>query len=185
MDDARIVDLYWARSERAIAETSDKYGKYCYAIAYNILLNAEDAEESVNDTYMDAWNTMPPHRPSILSTFLGKISRQRAIDRWRGKKAGKRGGGEITLVLDELNDCIASDHDVEKTVELGELSNAINHFLQGLPETERNVFVSRYWFLSPVKEIADCFGIGQSKTKTMLFRTRRKLQTYLEREGYQ
>lgn len=110
MEDNRIVDLYWARSEDAITETSEKYGKYCYAIAYNILSNAEDADESVNDTYLDAWHNMPPHRPSILSTFLGKITRRISIDKWRGRTADKRGGGEIVLALDELADCVPSDH---------------------------------------------------------------------------
>lgn len=184
MEDSSIVDLYWARSENAITETSCKYGKYCYAIAYNILFNPEDAEESVNDTYMDAWNAMPPHRPSLLSTFLGKITRQHSIDKWRIKKAEKRGGGEIILALEELNDCVPSNQDVEQTLELRELTNAINLFLRGLPEMERNVFVSRYWFLASVKEIAERFSIGESKAKTMLFRTRKKLQTYLQKEEY-
>jgi hypothetical protein len=112
MEDNRIVDLYWARSEDAIAETSEKYGKYCYAIAYNILSNTEDADESVNDTYLDAWHNMPPHRPSILSTFLGKITRRISIDKWRGRTADKRGGGEIVLALDELVDCVPSDHTI-------------------------------------------------------------------------
>lgn len=184
MDDARIVELYWARSEKAITETSNKYGKYCYAIAYKILFNAEDADESVNDAYWDAWNAMPPHRPSILSTFLGRITRQRSIDKWRRKNVGKRGGGEVALALDELNDCIASPYKVEQTIELRELSESMNHFLQKLSKMERDVFVSRYWFLAAVKEIADCFRIGESKTKTMLFRTRKKLRIHLEKEGY-
>ena len=102
MEDARIVDLYWARSERAIEETAAKYGNYCYAIAFNILANAEDADESVNDTYLRAWNSMPPHRPTTLATFLGKITRRVSIDKWRGKAAEKRGGGEIELILAEL-----------------------------------------------------------------------------------
>ena len=106
MEDVSIVNLYWARSENAISETSKKYGNYCYSIAYNILGNVEDADESVNDTYLDAWNNIPPHRPSILSTFLGKITRRISIDKWRGRTAEKRGGGEIVLVLDELSDCI-------------------------------------------------------------------------------
>ena len=111
MEDNRIVDLYWARSEDAITETSEKYGKYCYAIAYNILSNAEDADESVNDTYLDAWHNMPPHRPSILSTFLGKITRRISIDKWRGRTADKRGGGEILTRGLELGRAeIGADH---------------------------------------------------------------------------
>ena len=121
MEDDSIVNLYWARSENAISETSKKYGNYCYSIAYSILGNVEDADESVNDTYLDAWNNIPPHRPSILSTFLGKITRRISIDKWRGRTAEKRGGGEIVLVLDELSDCIPSNQNVEHEVEAAEL----------------------------------------------------------------
>ena len=184
MEDARIVDLYWARSENAIRETSSKYGKYCYSIAYGILANAEDADESVNDTYFDAWNAMPPHRPSILSTFLGKITRRLSIDKWRIRNAGKRGSGEVLLVLDELQDCIASSTDLEERFERQELIDTINFFLSRLPLNERDVFVSRYWFIRPVKEIAQKFDMSESNVKTMLFRTRQKLYTYLRKEGY-
>lgn len=111
MNDDKIVDLYWIRSEDAITETSIKYGKYCYGIAYNILADAEDAEESVNDTYFDAWNTMPPHRPSALSAFLGKLTRRISIDRWRKRSAAKR-GGELAAALDELNECVPSHENV-------------------------------------------------------------------------
>ena len=117
LPDDRIVELYWERSESAISETADKYGDYCHYIAYNILYNREDAEESVNDTWLDAWNNMPPHKPSILSTFLGKITRRISIDRWRKKHAGKRGGGEMDLVLDELEDCVSDTTDVEIVIE--------------------------------------------------------------------
>lgn len=113
MDDQEIVALYWARSEQAISETSSKYGSYCYSIAYNILHSSEDAEESVNDTYNDAWNSIPPHRPSVLSTFLGKITRRISIDRWRRRTAEKRGGGEMSLVLDELQECVAEGKNTE------------------------------------------------------------------------
>lgn len=128
MEDSRIVELYWVRSEAAITETSKKYGKYCYAIAYNILSNAEDADESVNDTYFDAWNSMPPHRPSILSTFLGKITRRISIDKWRGRTADKRGGGEIVQALDELADCVPSGHSVEHEAEAAELKKNNQRF---------------------------------------------------------
>ena len=115
MDDSKIIDLYWQRSEQAIEETDQKYGKYCYRIAYNILTSKEDAEESVSDTYMTAWNTIPPRRPSVLATFLGKITRHLSIDRWRTRSAYKRGGGQIVLALDELEECIASNENVEQT----------------------------------------------------------------------
>ena len=112
MDDHQIVELYWNRSEQAISQTDQKYGRYCYGIAYNILANQEDAEESVNDTYMAAWDAIPPRRPSVLATFLGKITRHISIDRWRSRSAYKRGGGQITVALEELEECIASMENV-------------------------------------------------------------------------
>lgn len=184
MEDNRIVELYWARRENAISETSAKYGKYCYAIAYNILTNAEDAAESVNDTYLDAWNTMPPHRPAVLSTFLGKITRRIAIDRWRERTAQKRGGGEISLALDELEDCICSGHNVEREAEEHELIGALNGFLSRLPAQERDIFICRYFFLSPISEICEKFNYSPSKTKSILFRIRKKLLSYLKKEGF-
>ncbi len=184
MEDKRIVDLYWARSEAAIEETAKKYGSYCYAIAYNILSNAEDASESVNDTYLDAWRSMPPHRPAVLSTFLGKITRRISIDRWRGRTAGKRGGGEIVLVLDELADCVPSGHSVEREVEAAALEALINDFVMGLPLTERRVFLCRYWYLDPISAIAGQFGFSQSKVKMMLHRQRQKLLSILEKEAF-
>lgn len=183
MEDNHIVELYWARSERAISETSLKYGEYCYSISYRILVNIEDANECVNDTYLGAWNSMPPHRPSILSTFLGKITRCISINRWKQNNRDKRGAGEITLALDELSDCIPSPMDMESVIESNELATAINSFLSVLPDTERDVFVCRYWFLASVSEISQKFDFSQSKTKSMLMRTRRKLYQYLQKEG--
>lgn len=183
MEDNRIVDLYWARSEDAITETSEKYGKYCYSIAYNILSNAEDADESVNDTYLDAWHNMPPHRPSILSTFLGKITRRISIDKWRWRTADKRGGDEVSLVLDELSECVPSNLSVEDSVIAGELSAQINRFLGTLAPTERQVLLCRYWYLDPIDKISTDFCFSNSKVKSMLHRTRAKLCAYLEKEG--
>ena len=183
MDDQKIVELYWARDEEAIRHTADRYGQYCYAIAYNILSVREDSEECVNDTYLDAWNSMPPHRPTILSAFLGKITRSIAIDRWRENRAQKRGGGEIALALDELSECVASSGDVVKEVETLEVAAAVQRFLNTLPETERRVFVRRYWHMEPVADLAKRFGCGQSRIKSMLHRTRGKLQKHLREEG--
>lgn len=183
MEDDRIVELYWSRSENAIAETSKKYGKYCYAIAYNILANAEDADEIVNDTYLGAWNSIPPHRPSVLSSFLGKITRRVSFDKWKMKKAEKRGKGEIPLALDELSEIIISPDTPEEIIVVQELTKAINRFLSSLSELERNMFVCRYWFLAPITEISTKFGFSLSKTKSMLFRTRQKLKAHLEKEG--
>lgn len=182
MEYNNIVALYWARSEKAIAETSSKYGKYCYAIACNILSDKEDADESVNDTYMDAWNSMPPHRPSILSTFLGKITRRISIDRCRTRDVAKRGGGTIMLVLDELTDCIPSNNDVMREIEITELAKIIDGFIMKLPTIERHVFICRYWYLDPITSICEQFSFSQSKVKSMLQRTWGKLLSHLEKE---
>ena len=184
MDDELIVRLYWDRSESAISETDRKYGAYCNSIAYGILQNKEDAEESVSDTYMDAWNSMPPHHPSILATFLGKITRRISIDRWRSKTRLKRGGGEIDLALEELEQCIAGGQSPEQEIEQKKLAQAINDFLDELPVQERRVFLARYWYMDSIREIAAHFKFSQSKVLSMLFRTRNKLRQHLEKEGY-
>lgn len=183
MEDSHIVELYWARSETAISETATKYGKYCYAIAIRILTDTEDADECVNDTYLGAWNSMPPHRPAILSTFLGKITRRISINRWEQNNRKKRGGGEILLALDELSDCIPSPMNTETAIESKELAKSVNCFLSTLQDMERDVFVCRYWFLASVSEISQKFDFSQSKTKSMLMRTRGKLYQYLQKEG--
>ena len=184
MDDKAIVELYFARSEKAISETANKYGGYCYSIANNILSNKEDSEESVNDTYLAAWNNMPPRHPSILATFLGKITRYISLDRWKSRSAYKRGGGEVTLALEELDEFLSSGESTEEVVEKKELIRSINRFLDNLPETERNLFVCRYWYLDPVQQIADRYGFTLSKTASMLRRTREKLCNQLKKEGF-
>ena len=184
MEDAYIVALYWDRSDSAIPETASKYGGYLSNISYNILSSREDAEECVNDTYLDAWNAMPPHRPSILSTFLGKITRRISIDLWRKKNADKRGGGELPLVLDELEDCVSGSGNVESEIERQELDALFNKFLNALPTTERRVFLCRYWYMDSIQNIAREFGFSQSKVTAMLRRTRAKLRAVLEKEGY-
>ena len=182
MDDQKIIDLYWSRSETAITETDQKYGKYCYSIAYNILTNNEDAEESVSDTYMAAWKAMPPKRPSILATFLGKITRHLSIDCWRSLNRYKRGGGEIILALGELEDCVAADQTVEKAYERKQLALVFNRFLESLPETERRIFLCRYWYLDSISDIANYYSFSDSKVTSMLHRTRKKLRAVLEKE---
>ena len=184
MEDEKIVSLYWERSEQAIAETSSKYGKYCYTIAYNILYSPEDAEESVNDTYMDAWNSMPPHKPSVLSSFLGKITHRLSIDRWRRAHAEKRGGGAMIWVLDELEECITENGSVEEELEKLRLAEVINDFVASLPKTEQKVFLCRYWYMDSIESIGSQFGFSESKVKSMLMRTRQKLKATLEKEGF-
>lgn len=183
MDDKKIVDLYWSRSESAISETDTKYGKYCYSIAYNILTNNEEAEESVSDTYMAAWKHIPPRRPSNLAAFLGRITRHIAIDRWRSRNRHKRGGGEMVLALEELDECIADNQTVEQAYERKQIVLMFNQFLDTLPETERQVFLCRYWFLDSISDIANYFGFSTSKVTSMLHRSRKKLRGVLEKEG--
>ncbi len=182
MNDSQIVALYWARDEQAIAETRVKYGQYCYAIAYNILHRSEDAEESVNDTYLDAWNAMPPHKPAILSTFLGKITRRISLDRLRRNKAEKRGGGQVALSMEELTECVPDGKSIDDHLHAEELSKHIDAFLRSLPSAQRSVFICRYWFFDPISDIAKQFGYGESKVKAMLRRTLGKLKKYLEKE---
>ena len=183
MDDTQIVELYWERKECAIEETATKYGSYCRSIALNILHNPEDAAESVNDTWMDAWNSMPPHRPSVLSTFLGKLTRRISIDKWRRTTAKKRGDGQLPLVLTELEECISDGKSIEEETERKLLAEVIASFVKSLPETEQKVFLCRYWYMDSVGSIATRFRFSESKVKSMLYRTREKLRVRLEKEG--
>lgn len=185
MTDARIIELYWERKEQAIEETDRKYGPYCRSIAYNVLRSHEDAEESVNDTYLRAWNSMPPEKPNILSAFLGKICRRLSIDRWRRSKAEKRGSGEVPLALEELESCIPSGSgDPADELELRELQRLYERFLVSLPATERKVFLCRYWYMDSIADIARRFGFTESKVTSMLHRTRERFRAVLEKEGY-
>lgn len=183
MDDTQIVELYWARKESAIEETAAKYGSYCRSIAGNILQNQDDAEECVNDTWLGAWNSMPPHRPSVLSTFLGKLTRRISIDKWRHVNAKKRGDGQLPLILSELEDCISDGTSIEEETERKLLAEVIAAFVKDLPETEQKVFLCRYWYMDSVGAIASRFRFSESKVKSMLSRTREKLRVRLEKEG--
>ena len=184
MDDREIIDLYWARSECAIAETDIKYGKLCHHIAFNILDNAQDIEECVSDTYLKVWECIPPHKPTMFSAFIGKITRRVSLNKWRDRNRIKRGGGQIFLALDELEECIPTESNIEEIVECKELASSINVFLGTLSEIERDVFVCRYWALASVQEISSKFHFSESKTKTMLFRTREKLKVHLQKGGF-
>ena len=184
MDDNAIIDLYWDRSEEAITQTDLKYGRYCYSIAYNILTNRQDAEESVSDTYMAAWNHSPPTRPNVLSTFLGRITRNLSISRWRARGAQRRGGGEPDLAFEELRECVSGKQNVENDLIAREMLNILNQFLKALPRENRIVFMRRYWYLDPIARIATSCGFSQSKVKTMLCRDRKKLKQMLTKEGY-
>lgn len=183
MEDEQIVTLYWNRDETAIQETQAKYDRYLTKIACNILADMEDSRESVNDTYLAAWNTMPPRRPNILSAFLGKLTRYISLDRWKKCSAQKRGGGQVALSLEELEECISGGDDPEKEVDRKELLRYLNRFLDALPETQRRVFVCRYWYLESIPEIAARFGFSESKVTAMLHRLREKLRARLQLEG--
>lgn len=183
MEDTAIIDLYWQRNDNAIRETATKYGHYCQRIAYNILSDKRDTEEVVNDTYLHAWNSIPPHRPRALSAFLGKITRNLSLSCYRRLYAQRRGGGTVDVALDELDECVPSSANVEAAAEFAEISEAINAFLKQLQEVERNIFVSRYWFFASIGEICKSSGYSKSKVESMLHRTRLKLNTYLKKEG--
>ena len=183
MDDQQIIELYWNRSESAITETAARYGRFCYLIAYHILENQEDSDECVNDTYFRVWEAIPPTRPNIFSAFLGKITRNLALNRYAFLTAEKRGGSQILLALEELGDCIPGGKVPEQAAQDRELAEALNRFLKELPAENRKIFLQRYWNLMPVKDIAITYGISQSKVKMSLLRTRNKLKNFLEREG--
>ena len=184
MDDAKIVQLYWDRDTQAIAATSDKYGTYCSHIARNILSNEEDTEECVNDTYLNVWNSIPPHRPQILSAYLGKIVRNLAFNRHQYNTAAKRGSGTIPAVLDELAECVPDGNDVSRIYDQKELSAAINNFLASLPAGKRKIFVCRYWYSDSISDIAARFGMSSGAVSMTLNRLRQKLRIYLNERGY-
>lgn len=183
MEDSKIVDLYWQRRDAAITETDKKYGPYCKTVAYNILENREDSDECVNDTYLRAWNSMPDARPKALSTYLAKITRNLAISRLRARNSLRRGGGETTLALEELAEIVPAEQNLEAMIERREMTRLLNELLAALEGEERRVFLARYFFMTPVKEIAGRFGFSESKVKSMLSRTRGKLRRYLKEEG--
>lgn len=183
MDDNEIIALYQNRDENAIKQTEKKYSGYLTKIALNVLGNFQDGEECVNDTYVRAWYTIPPHIPAALKHYLGKITRELSIDRLRWKTGKKRGGTEYELSLDELSEC-AGAGDVSEQAELSELVEAIEQFLRRCRDDERDMFVCRYYFCDSIKEIAGYFGVNVSKVKNTLFRVRKELKKHLESEGY-
>lgn len=184
MEDSQIVALYFSRDEKAIEETAIKYGHYCHSIAYHILGNYQDADECVNDTYQSAWNSIPPHKPEKLSTYLGKLTRRISLKIWRSRDAQKRGGGEAALSLEELKECIPDGKAIDEGLNKKELVAAINAFLLELPVQERRVFIRRYWHAHSIAEICSQFGFSKSKVESMLHRTRKKLLEKLKKEGF-
>ena len=183
MEDSAIVDLYWQRSEQAIPETEHKYGGYCHTVAMRIVNNHEDAEECVNDTWLGAWNSMPENRPSYLAPYLAKLTRWLSLSRVKAQNRLKRGGNEVTLSLEELDSELGEGTDLARQIELKELSDYLDVFLTGLPIEERKIFLARYWYAASIREIAEKSSYSESKIKSMLLRTRRKLKKALEMEG--
>lgn len=183
MTDQIIIDLFWQRSEDAIRNTSQKYGKYLTKIAMNILNYYEESEECVNDTYLMAWNQIPPDRPQKLLPYLGRITRCLALNRHDYWTAQKR-NIEFTLQLSELEECLTGKDSIETQYEAGEIAASISAFLRTQRPDTRNIFIRRYWFSDSISEIADRFHMSESKVKSMLFRTRNQLKKHLESEGY-
>ena len=182
MEDAAIVALYWARDEQALAETATKFGAYCRKIADNILHSAHDVEECENDTWLAAWNSMPDNRPARLAPYLGRITRNLALDRLDKATAQKRGSGQTFAPLDELAECVAAPGSVEDTFDAAETGRLISEFLRTLPEGTRNIFLRRYWYCDATADIAARYGLTESKVRVTLHRTRGKLAAYLQKE---
>lgn len=182
MEDFNIIELYFNRDEKAIKETEKKYHNYCFSIAYNILFNNEDTLETLNDTYLATWNSIPPHQPSNLATYLGKITRRLSLNKLRLRKADKRGNGEAILSFDELEGCI-KDNSFKENIEAQYLSDIINDFLRDLDQTSRKIFVCRYYYFDSIEDISKRFNFSISKVKMNLKRNRDKLKDHLLKEG--
>jgi RNA polymerase sigma-70 factor (ECF subfamily) len=188
MEDKQIVELYWERDERAIAESDAKYGRYCVQIAMNLLENAQDAEECVNDTYLRAWNAIPPSRPVKLGAFLGKITHNLSLDRYKAKKTAKRGNSLFLVSLDELSECVPDgstgfESGFDDETEARRIGECINKFLRKQSGEVRDIFICRYFYSDSIGEICRRFGQSESKVKSLLHRTRSKLKKFLESEG--
>lgn len=183
MEDTKIIDLFWERDESAIRETEITYGRYCRTIAFNILGDEEDVQECLNDTWLGAWNSIPPARPACLSAFLAKITRNLAISKYRAKYAKKRTGDRLSESLDELGECIpVSNDNVSQAIDRRILAEAINGYLDTCSEKQRKIFVRRFFYFDSIAEISQMYGIGQSDVKVTLMRMRRSLQKILEEE---
>ncbi len=183
MEDREIVSLFLARKEEAITELSQRYGGYCYSIAYRILGNREDAEEIANDCYLRVWESIPPNQPQRLAPYLGAICRRCAISRAEADRAAKRGGGQLTVLLDEL-ESVLPDGSKERVEDAVALRDALNRFLRGLPDREGRIFLRRYWYFCPIEQIAADFSMRDNTVSVTLMRTRKKLKKFLEKEGF-
>ena len=182
LEDAAIISLYWRRDAQAIPATAEKYGSYCTSVARNILRDQRDTEECVNDTYLRAWNAMPPERPSALRAWLGRITRNLSLDRWKAGRTQSRGAGMETL-LGELDECIPDHRGPEQAAEERVLAECVSAFLRGQTADNRYIFLRRYWYGEDIAAIAKRLDCGESRVKSALFRTRKALRAFLEKEG--
>lgn len=183
MEDQKIIELFWQRSELAVEQTAEKYGNYCHQIAWRVLYSQEDSEECVNDTWLRAWDAIPPQKPGKLSAFLGRITRNLALNRRERMQTEKRGGGQVHLALQELGECLLdrSGDPCDRIL----LTQLLNRFLSGLKPRSRNIFLRRYWFFCSVKEIAEFYSVSESRVKMTLLRTREQLKALLQKEDIQ
>ena len=183
MKDTEIIELYQKRNEAAIAESDKKYGAYCFTVANNILANKEDSGECVNDTWFHTWNIIPPQYPERLKMFFAKITRNLSINKLKGRNSKKRGAGEITLVLDELEECVPDSSSVESIIDEKLLTEYIKDFLEKIPRRDRQLFLLRYFFTESVSGIASRYKLSENAVYVSLRRTRKKLKDHLEKEG--
>ncbi len=184
MTDVQIINLYWQRNELAIAESNNKYGAYCFAVADRILINRQDSDECVNSTWFKAWNVIPPQKPDVLKLFFAKITRNLAINKYRQSKALSRGAGEFASSLDELSECVPDKNSVEQQIDKIALNQSVNEFLETLSDRDCCVFLRRYFYSDSIKEIAEYCNLTESNTLSILHRTRKKLKIHLEKDGY-
>ena len=182
--EADIIELYWVRDEKAIRRTAETYGGYCYTVAYNVLGNAEDAEECVSDAYLAVWNAIPPARPASLKQFLTRILRNLALNRYKEQHRDKRGGGQVPLALEELSEVVSDTEDIPADYARQELLGTITRFLQGCSPRDRGIFLDRYVRLEPTSVLAHRYGVKEAQVLLILSRTRKRLRAYLEKEGY-
>ena len=184
MEDQQIIELFEQRDETAVSQTEQKYARYCRSVAARILSSTEDTDEALNDTWFAAWNCIPPHKPGCLRTFLGRLTRNISLNMVRREKASKRGADEVRVVFEEVEEWLASDQNIEREISERALAESLDEFLDGLSETERNVFVRRYHYMQSIAEIAEAHGFSESKVKSQLFRIRKKLYNKLKKENF-
>ena len=184
MDEKEILHLYLNRDEQAVAETQRAYGGYCFAVAMNILGCIQDAEETVSDTMLQLWNSIPPQNPDNLKLFCARITRNFALSKWRRYSAKKRGGGQILVALEELGDCVSGHADPSVTMDKKELGCCISNFLSQQSERDRFVFLRRYFYMDSTTEIGKKCCLREANVLQILSRTRKRLKAHLIKEGY-